>query len=146
LKLHELFNDKHPSDVYFTHLALEHIKQVGQEFDFVTYHLHGGKIVDDNTFWKEASIALNFPDYFGENWDAFADLLRDFSWGETVNIIIYYDEVENLAQNAPYTFYIAYRHFKTIAEDTDDIGKIYMFMNGDIESLPPQIKDIYIVD
>jgi RNAse (barnase) inhibitor barstar len=48
----------------------------------------------------ESTVALfswyqreaRFPDYFGRNWDAFLDCLRDFSWTDKKRIIIaHYD-------------------------------------------------------
>jgi RNAse (barnase) inhibitor barstar len=31
-------------------------------------------------FFDEISAALQFPDYFGQNWDALADCIEDMSW------------------------------------------------------------------
>ncbi len=40
-----------------------------------------GRIVHDKaTFLREAGRALHFPDYAGQNWDAFEELITDLSW------------------------------------------------------------------
>ena len=40
-------------------------------------HLDGTKITSKESFLKEIAEALEFPDYFGHNWDALEDCLRD---------------------------------------------------------------------
>ena len=37
--------------------------------------------------------AGHFPEYFGNNWDAFNDCLRDFSWTSQKRIIIAHDDL-----------------------------------------------------
>ncbi len=40
----------------------------------------GGVMVDRAALFDEFAVALDFPDWNGRNWDAFADSLRDLSW------------------------------------------------------------------
>jgi hypothetical protein len=37
-----------------------------------------GRTLDD--FYAESAAALQFPYYFGENWDAYSDCIRDLAW------------------------------------------------------------------
>ena len=57
--------------------------------DFVV--IEGSKICDKNSLFKEFSEKLDFPDYFGFNWDAFSDCMTDLSWLDNKNsfLIIY---------------------------------------------------------
>lgn len=42
--------------------------------------INGEKIHDKQSLFEEFSKKLEFPDYFGFNWDAFADCMTDLSW------------------------------------------------------------------
>jgi hypothetical protein len=56
--------------------ALEHAKGERVAVRFV----RGRKAATATAFFDEASAALQFPDYFGANWDAFHDCLDDLAW------------------------------------------------------------------
>jgi len=42
--------------------------------------LNGEKMKEKDSLLKEFSAQLHFPDYFGENWDAFDECINDLSW------------------------------------------------------------------
>ena len=44
------------------------------------YKLDIGHAHDKKDFLVHVSKAMNFPDTFGGNWDAFADCMKDLSW------------------------------------------------------------------
>lgn len=46
----------------------------------VVARLDGAKLTDAETVFYEFSDALLFPGYFGWNWDALSDCLRDLHW------------------------------------------------------------------
>lgn len=48
---------------------------------------------------RQLSIQLNFPEYFGSNWDALLDCLSDFHWINQTKIVIVHDEVPVLNDN-----------------------------------------------
>ncbi|MGZ8218054.1 barstar family protein [Methylomagnum sp.] len=53
--------------------------------------INGDRICDKESFLREFSEVLGFPDYFGFNWDAFSDCVTDLSWLDSSNgfLIIY---------------------------------------------------------
>lgn len=57
--------------------------------DFVV-HLSG--INSKKELLKQLSNKLEMPEYFGYNWDALYDFLRDFHWIEQQKIILVHDD------------------------------------------------------
>ncbi len=51
--------------------------------------LDGNKTKTLNKLYKKLGSRLEFPDYFGNNLDALADMLTDLSWLEAPNVILY---------------------------------------------------------
>lgn len=43
---------------------------------------------------KNLAAALDFPDWFGENWDALEDCLTDLSWRKAAGHVLLFDEVK----------------------------------------------------
>ncbi|MFD8971788.1 barstar family protein [Streptomyces sp. NPDC059593] len=43
-------------------------------------HLDGREMTDEVSTFQEFQEALKFPEYFGWNWNAFHDCLRDLQW------------------------------------------------------------------
>ena len=41
------------------------------------YSINGANCPDKMSLFKEFSTALNFPDYFGDNWDSFEEIMFD---------------------------------------------------------------------
>jgi RNAse (barnase) inhibitor barstar len=59
------------------------------DVDFVV-HLSG--INSKEELFKQLSDKLEMPEYFGYNWDALSDCLRDFHWIEQQKIILVHDD------------------------------------------------------
>jgi len=57
-----------------------------------------GPIVGYDALLKAYYDKLNFPGYFGFNWDALRDCLGDFSWIETNQIILIHDCLPQLSK------------------------------------------------
>jgi hypothetical protein len=49
-----------------------------------------GQTLDD--FYAESAAALQFPYYFGENWDAYNDCIRDLAWITADAYVIMFDD------------------------------------------------------
>lgn len=59
------------------------------ETEFIAYL---AKASGKEDLLNKLSVALNFPDYFGFNWDALYDYLRDFHWIDKKGIVLVHSE------------------------------------------------------
>lgn len=69
--------------------------------DFVV-HLSG--INNKKELLKQLSGKLEMPEYFGYNWDALYDCLRDFHWIEQQKIILVHDDLPLLNEHELSTY------------------------------------------
>lgn len=53
-------------------------------------------ITDKKELFKHYCDALHFPDYFGDNWDAFEECLHDLSWLAAKTLIINHLGIPNM--------------------------------------------------
>lgn len=60
----------------------------------------GAQARDKASFMDAVARALAFPDYFGRNWDAFAECLDDLHWHD-VPVIVVVDHAAELLAGAP---------------------------------------------
>lgn len=61
------------------------------------FHLEGQRIEKKEQFLNHAAVAMNFPDHFGKNWDAFYDCLTDMDWVDGKGFLIYFDHTDAFA-------------------------------------------------
>lgn len=64
----------------------------------VDYLVHLSGIVGKHELLSTLCIALRFPDYFGYNWDALDECLRDLEWIEQRRIVIVHDDLPQLTE------------------------------------------------
>jgi hypothetical protein len=55
-------------------------------------------IQSPNELLRALSIALKLPSYFGENWNALSDCLRDLSWVTERRVILLHADIPRLVQ------------------------------------------------
>jgi len=54
--------------------------QILHQPTYAVRHIRGTKSTRDHAFFDEISAVLQFPYYFGENWNAVNDCLQDLQW------------------------------------------------------------------
>jgi hypothetical protein len=69
---------------------------VAKQSKFQVFHLEGQQIASLDRHFKALADLFQFPDYFGENWDAVADCLTDLSWEDGDRILVVYSSYQSL--------------------------------------------------
>jgi RNAse (barnase) inhibitor barstar len=66
------------------------------------FHLDGREIATKRDFLQACALGLQLPDYFGNNWDALVDCLRDLAWAPAKSgYLVLYDTAERFATTNP---------------------------------------------
>lgn len=143
-KLSDLLTDCKDSGVYL----LEGSTTVSQARDLVERNgltflvLDGKTIHGKDEFLKRAAAALQFPDYFGANWDAFADCLTDMSWHQADGFVILYNDFSPFAEQARDEFRVALEIFRESAEFWRSQGKIMIVL---LAGTPENAKEVQAI-
>ncbi len=116
--LSEMLKDPQASGVYLLEESdpTETLKKLANERGLAFFHIEGRDISDKGQFLKQAALILRFPEYFGHNWDAFADCLTDMSWHEAAGFVILYDHFDPFAKHSLSQFETALDILKESAE------------------------------
>jgi RNAse (barnase) inhibitor barstar len=56
---------------------------------------------DKETFLERTAAALDFPDWFGRNWDAFYDCLADLGWRPGGGYLLVFEHAGDMRRDAP---------------------------------------------
>lgn len=68
--------------------------------------LHAARVdlegcVDEACVFERIAEALEFPDWFGANWDALYDCLNDLSWLDVRGCVLVFERTGDLADESP---------------------------------------------
>ncbi len=94
--------------------------------------LNGRNIMDKADLLTAVGEAFNFPSYFGHNWDALDDMLRDLSWLPAAGYVVFLEDFEALAIHNEATW----RTFVEIWEETTAVWwtsgvPMFVFIRGE---------------
>ncbi|MBI5031958.1 MAG: barstar family protein [Chloroflexi bacterium] len=64
------------------------------EHGFSVFVIEGAEISDSKSFFRQVRKVFDFPDYFGENWDAWDECLDDFKLSLTRQIAIVWKDAD----------------------------------------------------
>jgi RNAse (barnase) inhibitor barstar len=84
-------------------LFLENAQAYQNDSEFIV-HLTADTIGGKSFLLYQLSLSLHFPEYFGHNWDALQDCLRDFHWIVEKGITLVHDELPMLEESTMRTY------------------------------------------
>ena len=101
----------------------------------------GESVSSQDQLFSVFAKGLQFPDYFGRNWDALDECLRDLSWLKVRRILIVHDGLPHLAEDELRTYFQvlsgAVEDWKRDAERHE----IVVFFLADDE---PQVRELLV--
>lgn len=98
----KFFGDAKNSGVYsINETTFADITQAAVQAGLAILCLDLARVKDKVGFLTEVAKILQFPNYFGSNWDAFEDCLTDLSWLETKAHVLLIKGSEQFRLNAP---------------------------------------------
>ncbi len=104
------------------------VEKFGAKHGLAVFVLDGKKALGKEEFLEHIAKALHFPDYFGNNWDAFEDCLTDMSWQEAKGYIMLYQDFGVFAERSPEQFGVALEIFKDSAEFWRTHKKLFLIL------------------
>lgn len=90
---------------------------------FFLFKINGQLITDEKSFFMETARALEFPPYFGFNWNAFIDCLGDLENRSETCIAIIWKYADRLLQEDLGIFLEATFWLRTIASDLSSLDQ-----------------------
>lgn len=135
--LSEILAEACPSGVYVldASIGVDVLQEAADRRGLAFFLLQGTRARSKEELLRHAADVLRFPDYFGENWDAFADCLTDFSWIEQDGFMVVYKDSLHFADGQPDQFAIALDIFHEAAEFWKKGDKPFLtLLTGDVGS------------
>lgn len=96
--LEKAFQDPARSGVYRV-ASSEDLEAAGQAAGLAVARIPLGSATSKESLLRAVSAALEFPDWFGENWDALEDCLTDLSWRPAEAHLLVFERPERLPRD-----------------------------------------------
>ena len=71
------------------------------------FHLDGRQIASKADFLAVCAAEMDFPAYFGHNWDALEESSRDLAWAPAGGYLVLWDDAGRFAEAQPEEFAVA---------------------------------------
>lgn len=118
-----------------TEINIDELSSLCKKYGFQFFHINGNDVTTKAEFFQASAQTMNFPDYFGDNWDAFSDCIDDLSWLSADGYILLYTQPDNFANNDPSEWSIALDIFQEVVESWRETDTpMYVLLRTD--SLP----------
>lgn len=79
------------------------VQQRGWRF----FYLDGRQVHSKTSFLDVAAASMDFPAYFGHNWDAFEEMINDLTWAPAAGYVLLYDHLWRFACEQPDAWAVA---------------------------------------
>jgi hypothetical protein len=97
--------------------SLPAIEQAARQGGFPLLRADLADCTDKSGFLARVATALSFPCWFGHNWDALADCLRDLSWLPAAGYVVVLEHADRFRAGADDDFVTALELFEDTARE-----------------------------
>ncbi|HXF66661.1 MAG TPA: barstar family protein [Burkholderiales bacterium] len=104
------------SGVYAAPRWIGPLRAAAQRAGIAWRELDAGEAHNKQAFLAACAQQLGFPPYFGHNWDALSECLKDFSWEGAPDCVIVWRGTEALGLNEPDALATALEVFRDAAQ------------------------------
>jgi RNAse (barnase) inhibitor barstar len=121
-----------PPDTYQWHNAahVEDVQHAVEKAGWKFIYLDGWTIDDKQAFFDATAKALDFPEYFGKNFDALSDCLSDVNPSDCNGVVFLWDGWSPLARHDEQAFTVALSVLRDRVQD-DKATKFAAILRGD---------------
>lgn len=102
--LASVLSDPAKAGVYQLDKDARQLAQKAAETGLASFRVDIGHAHDKEDFLEHLSEAMKFPQWFGGNWDALADCLRDLSWVEAKGYVIILEKSKHFCASHRHEF------------------------------------------
>jgi RNAse (barnase) inhibitor barstar len=99
-----------------------------REMGYRVFRLDGAKITGKETLFRAVAAEMGFPDYFGHNWDALEECLRDMEWAPAQGYVTILESAREFIQSSPEDFFSFLDSGQTAAESWAGEGAGFHFI------------------
>ena len=99
--------------------AIDLIETAAQQAGYASFKADLGDCRDKHSLLRKLALAMHFPAWFGNNWDALADCVTDMSWLPATGYVIVLQHAQAMEDNAEEDFLTA---LDILAEGARDWG------------------------
>ena len=140
--LQQLLRDKDKAGVFVTGPDTRVIAEAASSAGLALWRLDIGHVHDKQGFIGLVAKALDFPEWFGGNWDALEDCLTDLSWLKANGYVVLLENCAEFVKRAPHEFAMSTQVFESVAEYWDEKDKPFWTLFGGIKAPVSGIKPL----
>ncbi|MGQ0750407.1 MAG: barstar family protein [Betaproteobacteria bacterium] len=115
---------------------MQPVRQAAARLGVACYDVDLTAAGDKQRFLHACAHALEFPQPFGDNWDAFADCMQDLSWHPARAYAIHLQAASHFARSAPQDYATAIEILRYAADYWMGRGTGFFVLVDDAAELP----------
>lgn len=116
------------SGVYLAPPDLAALQRAAEQAGLAWFSLDLAGIADKASLLAVCRRELGFPQTFGDNWDALADCLQDFSWRDAPGYVVNLTQAAAMARAAPGDFQMLLEILTDAARYWQTRGAVFMVL------------------